>query len=255
MKKETGIAPKPWSDDWVFQETYFCNVRREDDKVTKWIRENYKPQDFLNYEAAIVAARIFNRPSTLETIQAPLATSDLNEVEYRLGHLQVEGRQVWGGAYVITTHGQKMSKLDYCMGVLQEAFSRLPLVDVDTCWGYHNELTKIDGLGDFLSAQVIADLKNTQDHILSDADDWWTFSAPGPGSLRGLSWFHDLKITPRTYDWAIRKVDQYLRDAYVYDDVGLLHEQDLQNCLCEFDKYCRVLTGSGRSKRKYPGKS
>ena len=29
--------------------------------------------------------------------------------------------------------------------------------------------------------------------------------------------------------------------------------QDLQNCLCEFDKYMRILHGTGRSKRGYPG--
>jgi hypothetical protein len=38
--KEMGL-PKPWSIDPVFQVTYFCNVNREHDKVTRWIRENY----------------------------------------------------------------------------------------------------------------------------------------------------------------------------------------------------------------------
>ena len=29
--------------------------------------------------------------------------------------------------------------------------------------------------------------------------------------------------------------------------------QDLQNCFCEFDKYMRILNGTGRSKRSYNG--
>ena len=29
--------------------------------------------------------------------------------------------------------------------------------------------------------------------------------------------------------------------------------QDVQNCLCEFDKYERVRLGEGRPKSKYPG--
>ena len=38
--KEGGLPP-PWSIDPVFQNTYFCNVDREHDKVTRWIREQY----------------------------------------------------------------------------------------------------------------------------------------------------------------------------------------------------------------------
>jgi hypothetical protein len=32
-----------------------------------------------------------------------------------------------------------------------------------------------------------------------------------------------------------------------------LHAQDLQNCLCEFDKYERVRLGEGRPKQRYEG--
>ena len=30
----------PWTDDQIFRENRFCNVRREDDRVTRWIAEN-----------------------------------------------------------------------------------------------------------------------------------------------------------------------------------------------------------------------
>src|SRR2546423_1636561 len=35
-KKEAGHPP-PWTDDPVLREWSFCNVRREDDRVTRWI--------------------------------------------------------------------------------------------------------------------------------------------------------------------------------------------------------------------------
>jgi len=38
VRKERG-DPKPWSEDPVFQQTYFCNVNREYDRVTKFIRK------------------------------------------------------------------------------------------------------------------------------------------------------------------------------------------------------------------------
>jgi hypothetical protein len=49
--------------------------------------------------------------------------------------------------------------------------------------------------------------------------------------------------------WLRRRVDDNVSTA-----VPALCAQDLQNCLCEFDKYMRVSTGAGRSKRKYNGR-
>ena len=37
LKKDAGL-PSPWTDNKVMQETYFCNINRENDNVTKWIR-------------------------------------------------------------------------------------------------------------------------------------------------------------------------------------------------------------------------
>ena len=33
---------------------------------------------------------------------------------------------------------------------------------------------------------------------------------------------------------------------------GRLEAMDLQNCLCEFDKYCRAVHDGGRPRRLYP---
>lgn len=251
-RKEAG-EPKPWTNDPTFQDTYFCNVHREDDKVTRWIRENYTPDYFgENYELAIVASRIFNRPRTLEIIKSALMDPDFpSALGIELRTIQGRQGQIWSGAYVITTHGMKMPKLDYCVELLDDAVKNyLPIgryIDQDTCLTYYHWLKRINGLGSFLSAQVVADLKNTTRHPLHQAVDWHSFSAPGPGSLRGLSWYFGRKVTTSMYPEAIQ---------VAADELGWIHcMQDLQNCMCEFDKYCRVLSGTGRSKRKYAGKS
>jgi hypothetical protein len=240
---------KPWSDDPVFQNTYFCNIHREDDKVTRWIRENYTPDIFGEYyEVAIVAARIFNRPETLEAIKFHLVPSPHMNLWKVLTDMQEAKEQIWSGAYLITTHGRKMSKIDYCVELLQNCIDITPVhMGEPTCEGYFHAFKRVDGLGSFLSAQIVADLKNTKGHPLQAATDWYTFSAPGPGSLRGLSWFHNRHITNSMYEDAIKEVGNIL------DWQHPMCMQDLQNCMCEFDKYCRVLTGTGRSKRKYAG--
>jgi hypothetical protein len=95
--------------------------------------------------------------------------------------------QKWGNAYTISTCGKKMGKEDYVFGhVLPQVVAaalrrRLGLLGHSA----HTALTEVDGLGSFLGAQVLADLKNTKGHELSYALDWWDWSAPGPGSCVG----------------------------------------------------------------------
>jgi len=245
VHKEAGES-RPWSDDPIFQRVYFTNVHREDDRVTRWIRQNYTPDVFGEfYESAIVAARIFNWPPTLEQFKLqwfPVSQPSLNERLKEWG----AGNKTWGNAYVITTHGQKMSKVDFCVNLLQEAEEKLrerpPLRTCQEFWTY---LQRIDGIGSFLAAQVVADLKHTAGHVLAGASDFRGFSAPGPGSLRGLHWFFGYRVSPSMFH---SKIDE-VRTIIAWDG----DMQDLQNCLCEFDKYCRVATGQGRSKRNYAG--
>lgn len=272
MAKESNL-PKPWSEDWVFQETYFCNVRREDDRVTRWIRQNWSP-DYLgwgDYEYAMVVARFLNWPVTLERISA---LKEMHQefpkpaaIELMMQATAAMGEKVWGNAYVVTTHGIPMGKAAYlCERVLPAAYDLLGAGrwrgayagSPPTLARRHEELMSLEGLGSFMAAQVIADLKNTTGHPLDGATDWLTWSAPGPGSLRGLAWYFEAKVTALGYQSAMEIVARELptkaRDLLSDNVMGGVNMQDLQNCLCEYDKYMRVLSGTGRSKRSYDGR-
>lgn len=249
--------PKPWSNDEVFQKTYFCNVRREDDKVTKWIRNYYSPYvGHTLFEYNILLSRFVNKPSSLEAIG------------YCERHMPgiiegiMSGPNRWGNAYVITTHGIKMSKAAYlCENVLPSAYAALErhraVVRGARCSAAAEALQEIEGVGSFLSAQIIADLKNTKGYPLEHAEDWWTFVQPGPGSMRGLSWFlygEPGKVNETGFINSFQRVRAYYEAEWEKDkSVPYLCNQDLQNCLCEFDKYMRVRNGTGRSKRLYNG--
>lgn len=256
--KSLGRLP-PYSDDPVFQTTYFCNVHREDDKVTKFIREFYSPHvgDPM-FEYNMVFARFINWPETIQTV-GYMREHSPRQLEDLLNFISESGKKVWGGAYIITTHGQKMSKTKYLTEqVLADVYKRTPSGAWlgATCTEASRRLQNIDGIGSFLAAQVVADLKNTPGHPLYNAPDKATFVEPGPGSVRGLKWFHNLDKLP-SGTLAFHGLFNYVRN-YVDDhwpqEVPPVDNQDLQNCLCEFDKYCRVVTGSGRSKRKYDAK-
>jgi hypothetical protein len=241
-KKEAG-CPKPWSEDPIFQGTYFCNVRREDDKVTKWIRENWPHHNV----GLVVLARMFNLPSHLEQL-AP-ETGDWEGMKSCSKALREAGGKLFNGAYLITTCGVKMDKVDYVYQVAQEA-SKLN-GHVEGLEGFHRMLTSVNGLGDFLAAQVIADLKNTKGHPLQYAQDWWTWAAPGPGSLRGIRCIEGFERTSQgQFLPAMQQLQAQLENEYA---IPKIHAQDFQNCLCEFSKYAKV-HGGGRDKRNYGGR-
>lgn len=265
LAKEANIKA-PWSMDKIFQETYFCNINRENDKVTKWIRSNWTYPHNINklldteetYDFSMIVARVFNKPKTLDLLGQPtdkcldIWFKDATEI---LEELQFDGKTIWNGAYIISTNGKKIDKATYCLQILEKA-SKLGNItkDCETLEEAHKVLMKIEGLASFLAAQVVADLKNTNRHHLNKAPDWKTFSAHGPGSLRGLTWFFEEKITAKNYQEKIRQAYEMVEWEIPDKIMDTICYQDLQNCFCEYDKYMRIKNGTGRSKRKYNGK-
>lgn len=254
-KKEAG-EPKPWTRETVMQDTYFCNVNREDDRVTKWIRENWRYEDNQYFDFAMIVARIFNLPDTLRMFGQP--TSDLigwlENAEKVLQYKHDKGKKIWNGAYIISTNGRKIDKRTHCIQLLEKVAEAPQIThNCQTLKEAHTELMKVNGLASFLAAQVVADLKNSEGHPLQSAPDWWTFSAFGPGSLRGLEWFWEEKITPKNYHEKILGAYELLEYELTEEVLEVLCMQNLQNCFCEYDKFMRVDSGTGRSKRKYDG--
>lgn len=242
LAKESGLPP-PWTRDPIFRTVRFCNVHREDDKVTRWIRQNWNEYDDAPWR--FVVARMINLPHSLGFISRldfPWQMKD------RLKKARENGYKVFTSAYTISTCGRKMDKLDY---VFDHVVERVPTyVRYATLTDCAADLCAVDGLGTFLAAQVVADMKNTADHPLAAAPDWWTFSAPGPGSLRGLSWFFDEPITPRMYQEALYDCRR-ATDPLVDPAVPRISNQDFQNCLCEFSKWCKVKYDGGHIRNRY----
>lgn len=260
-KKQAGLPP-PWSKDPTFQTTYFCNVCREDDRVTQWMRQRWaaalvkggRPPNSKNTAFNMVLARVVNKPESLDALGWPWFGVP-GALAWRKWHDVMSQPGAWGSAYIVSTNGRRMPKHVYIQGLLVAAYSPLQgMAFVGTLAHAHGQLMGLNGLGSFMAGQVVADLKNTRGHPLQEASDWRTWCAHGPGSLRGMAWvLGKERVTPGMFYenmlWLRRRVDDNVSTA-----VPALCAQDLQNCLCEFDKYMRVSTGAGRSKRKYNGR-
>jgi hypothetical protein len=113
-------------------------------------------------------------------------------------------------------------------------------------------LRKCLGWGTFMAGQVVDDWAWTP--LLRDATDHYTWAPQGPGSRRGLNRIlHDsIGGTFTESEWGESLMA--LRAAVLeqlgsqYADLTLM---DVQNCLCEFDKYERVRLGEGRPRSLY----
>jgi hypothetical protein len=259
VKRKEGL-PKPWTKDPILQRYRFCNVQREDDTVTQWIANNWRTPHASEPDLWFVmaVARWINWPDTLAAIGYPLPWfpgSVINALKKR----KTAGHKVWTGAYMIGTQGNAIDKPQFIVrDVLDRAYlhrEKLRPRQGDTLASFASRLLQQYAFKGFMAGQVIADVKYTG--FLLDAADWFTWAASGPGSRRGLNRMCELGKDEawREVDWLATLHDLQDRINGRFMVAPKLHAQDLQNCLCEFDKYERVRLGEGRPRSTYDGTS
>lgn len=253
QKRAQGLPP-PWSEDRIFNTVRFCNVHREDDRVTKWIRKHWN----FHTDAAwkFTLGRLINLPSSLERIDEVGQRMSLDHAKEELRTRMRVREKVFTSAYTISTCGAEMDKLDYVFGLVSRIRSRESLAPPPYSQGLASTarwLQEVDGIGSFLAGQIVADMKNTRGHPLDAAHDWWTWSTSGPGSLRGLSWYFYQQPTGVTAPKYAEHMNICMECVLpqVSKDVPRISAQDFQNCLCEFSKWCKVKYGNGHVRNTY----
>lgn len=273
---ENRMAGKtPWTKDPILATYRFCNVYRELDRVTIWVGQNWRynmcTRDDMWF--TMVIARLVNHPPTLADLTGMFRAStrylhpqwDAKRFVQVLEGRAAAGERVYNPAYIVSTNGRAMPKARYLaeqvLTPLWQARDAIRPRPGDTLQAFHARLMQHQGMGSFMAAQVVADVKNAPkgSNPLTVASDWRTWAAPGPGSLRGMS---------RVVSGAQNKPGnmpvklwhelmgelQPLVNEMIWDSPLMmrpLHAQDLQNCLCEFDKYERVRTGQGKPKQEF----
>ena len=271
-------TPPPWTSDPILLQYKFCNVYRELDRVSIWVREHIR-EPFAEHPLLwfmLAAARQINWPDTLEELIADRKGAwphnpkqwDYTRLAQILLDRKARGDTVYTGSYMLTCRWplsmcgavsaeRQKSKCWYTAEiVLNSLWIDRAIIEKelhDTLSRAHAILLTHQGWGDFLAAQVVADLKYTR--YLKNAPDWWDWAVLGPGSRRGLN-----RVFGReSIDAAVsagEAVDQLslIRDYLgAYTDLPRLCLQDTQNVCCEFDKYERTRLGEGRPRLKFRG--
>lgn len=257
LRKERGNV-RPWTKDPIISVYRFCNVHREDDAVTRWIAANWRDLNVGVEDLwfAMVIARLLNLPASMEAVGFPIPWKP-ERFRKILHQRKAAGLNNFNAAYIVSTNGNAMDKVDYLvervLTPLWLARKQLRPLKGMTLDEWHTQLMKFDGLGSFMAAQIVADMKYAPP--LQDAADWHEWAASGPGSRRGLNRALE---RPVEAPWPGKTWLVALGTLHMAVQARLpnleLHAQDLQNCLCEFDKYERVRLGEGRPKQIYQPK-
>lgn len=286
QRRASGL-PGPWTGDAILRDNRFCNIFRELDRVTIWVRENIREPFAKDYYLwfMLAIARYINWPPTLEVLmKVPGAWPDSSNFDPRsmtevLEGLAQGGDKVYTGAYMIRAESDPRTPwynwtkhryiAEVVLGKLWERREELKeaiamrLTSLQAMWSVLAEDRHLTGWGPFMSYEWVTDLRHTcyGEH----ARDIYTWANAGPGAIRGLNRLHGrpLSVNPGPSHTCLEMMslmsDLNRHSTSSFDEVfgqpwpyqTRFEMRDVEHVLCEFDKYQRILRGEGKMRAKY----
>ncbi len=260
----------------ILNEWRFCNVNREDDRVTKWIAKHLRTEkDPRTLVMKLAVGRFINWPETLEHLLDDdvfrggwYADQFLRTMDERM---HMPGNKVYTGAYMIragTGDDAKMPKHEYLVkrvfDPLWATLQGIEHVVENRCETWDEVLGSIFGMGDFMRNQIITDMKYTYLLPRKKTPDWMTFCLAGPGTNRGMNRFDGSPLKRvRRSDEANEQLSKIRGDVLARLLADLPQDShrwwldtfsdlnNLSNCFCEWDKAERVRLGEGTPRSRY----
>ena len=271
------------TDDPILHQYRFCNIRRQDDRVTRWLTHHISEPfaTHRNLAMMLAIARQFNWPPTVQHLMDTGAwptdhTFDPAQMTRALEPYQAAGNKVTTGSFMVRAESSKTapwyswSKVRYLseivLGRVWEKYDKFEGVldggplhqpTLQEAWTFLTQPWFI-GYGPFVAGQLVTDLRWTR--YLSQAPDIQTWTALGPGSRKGLNRLHgrspDAPLSQaQGLDEMLRIREAILKPGVLAPWVGDIDLSDIQNCLCEYSKYDKTLSGEGRPRARYvPGR-
>lgn len=134
-KKEIEKLPAPWTEDEVFLNYRFTNIRRELDKESQWLIKNICTADISLKDKILncILFRTYNKKSTLELINAPiLNVQDLTEEDIQRYKEIFKRKSKEDSSYVFFTSVFNTGGLKKGNAFVKEPFCRKTATLVDS---------------------------------------------------------------------------------------------------------------------------
>lgn len=250
----------PWTDDPVLRNYQFCNVFRELDRGTLFLRKMWKDlrDDGLRAWTAFWYRRTGHRHLEKLIERTPRNPEELHRT---LRDISNRGHRIFTDAYMNSGRlgeDKLTSVLNSAVefwcerelwideirgGTLENAFRRL-------------RDRKFWGIGAFMAYEIVTDMRWTD--TLREADDRLTWANIGPGAKRGMQRLGKgptVKTMRDLFNDAPRYLSEQMLQHYPIHGRETqwppFELREIEHCLCEFDKYCRIKEGNGRTMRRY----
>lgn len=288
LKDVEGKAA-PWTDDPILSTYRFTNVRREQDRQSKYLIDNIVNNPALSLMekmANIILFRVFNNWDTIKDLGGPWCWGDITDskgikakVKPKLLKLMEKDpkRLFWSSAYIQSgcKRAWAYPSGDYKgqKGEEKEHFTELRPFHIGA-WLVQNEILEscleaksqedvceilklLPGFAGFLAYQVFVDFTYIPEFQFSENE----FTIAGPGCKRGLCkvfkdrdgmTFEECLFWLRDNLAELQpkfKPERFMTDLPEYDRV--MNVMSLENCFCEFSKYLRAYNHEGRPRNKY----
>lgn len=257
-------APRAlWTNNKYLKRYRFTNVYRVLDRGSQWCINN-----IINVETnpidtfwKIYVYRMINRIETFEEIGIP-DYNDWDSEDYMnaLYGAQQKLGAIFSSAYITCQSSRKQDRIHNFLDMAEAMYEQLPeLLDYIS---YHvlykdfdletwcKRLSKVYGIGMFTAFQISLDLI----YAKMIPDQRWYWADPGPGCRKGLEIIFP-NITRDQYQECMiflrDSQEENLGSEFPYFNDELISLSDIENCLCEFDKYWNMRNNRGKRQRLF----
>lgn len=247
--KDKGVPP-PWTYDDILKQYHFTNIRREDDRVSRFLFDEWYPH--VSWAVSpraphhawvkIMVARFVNNPDSLKAIADYMKDEKYHEAWLELEERAEAGKKVFRSAY-LQPEIKGVPRLKKIFGIFTPQLLKTD-IRTDSIQGAMEDLCQIKYFGEFIAGQIALDAIHV---IPGEWTDDFTFAPIGPGSTRGLNRLRGLPLT-RKLNRA--QYEREIAELHLCPGMNEWKAYDLEHALCEWDKYERIRLKQGSYNRK-----
>jgi len=258
--RESG-APRPWTNNEILRDYFFCNLFRQYDKCSKWIIENIVPYQRWDL---LVLYRFISTYDTFEKIKANCKLDDLERIHGFLAEIKQSGEKIFSGCFIrnpripggwTETYNVPFVLIDE---IKKDGTIEL-VIALNSLEKMVEYFSRFSGTKFFMGYEYACDLEYAQ---FFNPTDKLTWANMGPGAMRGMSLLlHGSAFQKMKQDFWLAKAQELL--GIMTKEVGSVFPEEtitmreVEHQLCEFQKYvkyCSMSEGSERVKhRKFNG--